>query len=317
MDTELVAACEMLDEEYPPLESVSVHDYNSYAFGRIGSNHVVIACLPMGRYGIASAAGVAKDMLRSFESIKIRLMVGIGGGAPSSKNDIRLGDIVVGCPVGKECGVVPYNFGKAIQNQEFERTGSLSSPPKTLLTALRQLSTLHTRRGSQLAGCIQGMIAKNKRLEEKYQYPGEPHDRLYGSDYVHQDGDSGCEFSCGTTSPPLVQRPQREPGLNEPVVHYGLIASADQLMKNAKARDHLTEKYDIMCFEMEAAGLMNDFSCVVIRGICDYSDSHKNKLWQGYAAAAAAAYAKQLLGIIPGLQIASAKPAATEISEWT
>ena len=71
VDTEFVAACEMLDEEYPPLESVSVHDNNSYAFGRICDHHVVIACLPMGRYGIASAAGVAKDMLRSFESIKI------------------------------------------------------------------------------------------------------------------------------------------------------------------------------------------------------------------------------------------------------
>ena len=40
---------------------------------------------------------------------------------------------------------------------------------------------------------------------------------------------------------------------------------------------------------------MNHFPCLVIRGICDYSDSHKNKEWQGYAAMAAAAYAKDLL----------------------
>lgn len=46
---------------------------------------------------------------------------------------------------------------------------------------------------------------------------------------------------------------------------------------------------------MEAAGLMDNFPCLVIRGICDYADSHKNKRWQPYAAATAAAYAKDLL----------------------
>ncbi|KAL3444390.1 hypothetical protein BJX65DRAFT_310973 [Aspergillus insuetus] len=46
---------------------------------------------------------------------------------------------------------------------------------------------------------------------------------------------------------------------------------------------------------MEAAGLMNTYPCLVIRGICDYADSHKNKAWQGYAAATAAAFAKELL----------------------
>lgn len=49
---------------------------------------------------------------------------------------------------------------------------------------------------------------------------------------------------------------------------------------------------------MEAAGLMNAFPCVVIRGICDYADSHKNKVSQPYAAAAAAAYAKELLKVL-------------------
>jgi hypothetical protein len=52
---------------------------------------------------------------------------------------------------------------------------------------------------------------------------------------------------------------------------------------------------------MEAAGLMNDFPCLVIRGICDYADSHKNNTWQPYAAATAAAYAKEVLSVIPPL----------------
>jgi nucleoside phosphorylase len=49
---------------------------------------------------------------------------------------------------------------------------------------------------------------------------------------------------------------------------------------------------------MEAAGLMNDFPCLIIRGIADYADDHKNDLWQRYAAAMAAAYTKDLLRII-------------------
>ena len=55
-------------------------------------------------------------------------------------------------------------------------------------------------------------------------------------------------------------------------------------MKDAVTRDRRIKEHDALCFEMEAAGLMNDFPCVMIRGICDYSDSHKNDAWQGYAA---------------------------------
>jgi nucleoside phosphorylase len=66
-------------------------------------------------------------------------------------------------------------------------------------------------------------------------------------------------------------------------------------MKDALIRDSLAVEKNILCFEMEAAGLMNRFPCLVIRGICDYADSHKNKDWQGYAAMAAAAYANALL----------------------
>jgi hypothetical protein len=37
------------------------------------------------------------------------------------------------------------------------------------------------------------------------------------------------------------------------------------------------------------------FPCLIIRGVCDYSDSHKHEKWQGYIAMAAAAYTKDLL----------------------
>ena len=154
VQTELVAACKLLNEEHPLLSTNSSHDNNAYTLGRIDDHHIVIACLPKERYGIASAASVAKDMLRSFESIRIGLIVGIGEGAPSGKHDIRLGDIVVGCPNKKEGGVVPYNFGKAVQDLEFKRTGSLNSPPTVLLTALTKLSTDHKRKGSHITESV-------------------------------------------------------------------------------------------------------------------------------------------------------------------
>ena len=314
VETEFVAACELLDEEHPLLPTESSHDNNAYTLGRIGDHHIVIACLPQGRYGIASAASVAKDMLRSFESIRFGLMVGIGGGAPSDKHDIRLGDIVVGCPVKKEGGIIPYNFGKAVQDQEFERTGLLNSPPTVLLTALTKLRAGHERKGNHIAESVRSIITKNTRLREKYQHPGVEHDRLYMSSYTHPRADKKCEIDCDTLPSQRRSRPSRELP-DEPIVHYGLIASADRLMKDAIARDRLIEEHNILCFEMEAAGLMNDFPCVVIRGICDYSDSHKNDVWQGYAAVTAASYAKELLDVIPKFQVASTQTATAGMGE--
>ncbi|KZL84321.1 pfs domain-containing protein, partial [Colletotrichum incanum] len=73
--------------------------------GKIGSHKVVVAGLPDGEYGTTSAAVVARDMLYSFPNVRIGLMVGIGGGAPGEKHDIRLGDVVVSSPGGGKGGV--------------------------------------------------------------------------------------------------------------------------------------------------------------------------------------------------------------------
>jgi nucleoside phosphorylase len=91
-----------------------------------------------------------------------------------------------------------------------------------------------------------------------------------------------------------VQRRARRP-TDQPEVHYGLIASGNRVLKDAVARDCWAKEHGILCFEMEAAGVMNTLPCLVIRGICDYADSYKNKRWQNYAAATAASYAKLLL----------------------
>jgi nucleoside phosphorylase len=298
VQTEYVVACEFLDEEYPTPAASPLRDDNTYTFGRIGHHNVVIACLPRGKYGLTSAASVARDMLRSFTSIRFGLLVGIGGGAPSPKHDIRLGDVVVSSPIDKMGGVIHYEFGKTIQNQKFERTGALNAPPMTLLTALNAIGALHERKGHRIAESVNRMLERNQRLRKKYQRPELGTDRLYKSNFVHPDRDQACDKVCSAETVQLIQRNKRAVDEDDPVVHYGLIASADRLMKDAQVRDTLARDEEVLCFEMEAAGLLDHFPCVVIRGICDYSDTHKNDLWHGYAAATAAAYAKELLEVI-------------------
>ncbi|QLI67824.1 Ankyrin-1 [Metarhizium brunneum] len=280
LSTEYVAAQAFLDETHRGPRFVSPYDHNHYTLGRMGNHHIVIAVLPSGEYGIASAAVVAKDMLHSFPNIKIGLMVGIGGGAPSQKHDIRLGDVVVSDPRDGIGGVFQYDFGKILQDQmkdvEFRTTGFLNQPPIVLRTA------------------------KIPRLQQEYKRPDPCSDRLYRCEFTHPvSGGLSCTAACGNDPSKLISRPERTRDRDTPNIHYGLIASANQLMKNAQVRDRLALKKNILCFEMEAAGLMSSFPCLIIRGICDYSDSHKNEEWQGYAAMAAAAYAKDLLSQIP------------------
>ncbi|KAJ5118862.1 hypothetical protein N7448_010567 [Penicillium atrosanguineum] len=66
---------------------------------------------------------------------------------------------------------------------------------------------------------------------------------------------------------------------------------------------------------MELAGLMNHFPGLVIRGICDYADSHKSKEWQPYAALVAAAYAKELLLMVPDDQVHSTPTARLTLAD--
>jgi nucleoside phosphorylase len=304
--TEYVAAQTFLDKEHGQPERLSPNDHNDYTLGEIGGHKVVIAVLPDGEYGISSAASVARDMLHSFPNIRIGLMVGIGGGAPSRKHDIRLGDIVVSASRDGKGGVLQYDFGKLVQGQKFYLTGYLNQPPIILRTAVSGLRAQYKRKGHKLEDAISTVLEKNKRIRLEYKRPNPDTDRLYQSQVVHPlDGEAICTETCDKTK--VVSRHDRSTDEDSPTVHYGVIASANQAMKDASIRDKLATENVILCFEMEAAGLINHFPCIVIRGICDYSDSHKNKEWQGYAAMTAAAYTKDLLYRIIPQQVASEK----------
>ncbi|KAK6536091.1 hypothetical protein TWF281_000337 [Arthrobotrys megalospora] len=299
VQTEYVAARCFLDEEHGKPECLHINDNNHYTVGKIGGHNVVIAVLPNGEYGISSATAVVKDMLHSFPNIRIGLMVGTGGGAPSPRHDIRLGDIVVSSPRNGKGGVFQYDFGKTHQDRKFEYTAYLNQPPPILRTALTGLASRYEADGHELENAIDDILKNKPRLRKKYKRPGPGCDRLYRPEVIHPSGVEGC-ITCGDDPSKLMARGERTEEDDNPAVHYGLIASGNQLMKDAEIRNILATEADVLCFEMEAAGLMNQFPCLVIRGICDYADSHKNKEWQGYAAMAAAAYAKDLLSeIVP------------------
>ncbi|CAH0045316.1 unnamed protein product [Clonostachys solani] len=288
--TEYIAAQGFLDEKHEPLESLP-NDTNDYAFGRVGKHNVVIAVLPKGQYGIANAASVANNMVRSFPHLRIGLMVGIGGGVPSERHDVRLGDVVVSTVTGSHGAVFQYDYGKTIQGQEFQAASFLNQPPALLQTAVSGLGAQHVIEGSRLHEYVEEVLSKNHRLRTRFQQPDLATDRLYLSTVIHDDA---C---CADINDPskIVGRLPRTEREDDPMVHYGLIASANQVMKDAIMRDKLSRKKDVLCFEMEAAGLMNHFPCLIIRGICDYCDTHKNDKWQGYAAMTAAAYTWDLL----------------------
>jgi nucleoside phosphorylase len=236
------------------------------------------------------------DMLQTFPNIQIGLRVGIGGGAPSPENDIRLGDIVVSIPSNGESGVVAYDIGKSIQGQSFQRTLSLNQPPRNLLGALTSLRTQYMIEGHRLEEAIGEVLAKTPRLRKEFARPEPESDLLYRSQVIHSEGDgSGCDITCGRDSNSLVFRAPRSEDEDDPVIHYGLIASVNTTMRDALIRDRLAKEMRILGFDKQATGLMNHFPCLMIQGICNYSDSHRNERWQGYAAMVAAAYAKDLL----------------------
>jgi nucleoside phosphorylase len=300
MGVELAPVEAMLDEMHQSLPTN--RDQNCYTLGRIAAHNVVIAV--MSEIGNNNAAIVATQLLNDFRSIRFGLLVGIGGGIPDDEDDIRLGDVVVSKPTATFGGVVQFDKGKIHSNGQFERTGTLKKPPAVLMANVFKLEAQHRRIGNQISKYLSEMLERFPYMEEEYGYPGTEQDQLFEASYNHE-GAKSCQL-CDRKK--VVKRALRKN--TTPRIHYGTIGSANEVIKDSKTRDKLGRDLGILCVEMEAAGLMDDFSCLVIRGICDYADSHKNKRWQPYAAATAAAYAKELLSIVPAEEIVATAKAA-------
>jgi nucleoside phosphorylase len=292
---EYVAAQAFLEELHERPEYENPNDSNDYTLGRIGKHNVVIAINADGERGISPTARVARDIMCSFPSVKIGLLVGIGSGVPSQRHDIRLGDIVVSTPSKEHSGVIQYDMGKQHAHEDIGSASFMNITPPVLRAAMYGLRAQYDLYGHRLEEDVNSVLEKRPRLRKTYGRPDASTDRLYVSAVVHPKTEENCAVACGSDPSVLVRRCERTEDEENPAIHYGLIASSNSVIKDASLRDRLAAERDILCFEMEAAGIVNQFPCLVIRGICDYADSHKSKEWQGYAAMTAAAYTKDLL----------------------
>jgi nucleoside phosphorylase len=321
---EASAVSTLFDEqwEYDQTYGRAPGDLNVYSTGLIGHHSVVLVHMPnMGKVAAATAAACLRA---SFQGIKLALVVGICGGAPSGNQpseDILLGDVVI------SEGLVQYDLGRQFPNNTFVRKDTprdnLPRPGPEIRAALAKLKAkLQTERGRNWLHNKTSEYVRVLRQElgDMVTYPGATEDRLFESSYRHKHrrplecaicvtGDGVCDVAIGMSCKQLkcdehelvprarVSQPYK------PIVHFGLIASGDTVMKSGEDRDEIAARDGIIAFEMEGAGVWEPCPSLVIKGVCDYADSHKSKRWQGYAAATAAAVVKVFLeSWITGIQ---------------
>jgi nucleoside phosphorylase len=267
-----------------------------------------------------NASGVAASLRSSFTSIKLALIVGICGGAPfgiDNKNEIYLGDLII------STALIQYDFGRQYP-EVFERKDTLEHtlgrPSQKIRTSLAKLTTYHYRQKLQDDIVAHLKVVQRKMPEAKH--PGFKTDRLSEPSYLHKHYESvtgraydicnsgnnqicpaALKMNCdklGCDKARLVVRSRptdggESSGGHKPTVHFGKMGSADTVMKSGEDRDRIVKADRVIAFEMEGAGVCDHFPSTVIKGVCDYADSHKNKEWQDYAAAVAAAGMKAFL----------------------
>lgn len=271
--------------------------------------------------GKAAASSVAASLQSSFPYIRVGFLVGICGGVPfpgCGKQEIILGDVII------STHIVQSDFGRLYPHTFVRKNlpqDNLGRPSPEIGGFLSKLQGQAAQTG------VKDSMRAGLTLSE---YPGTSKDKLFEAGYNHKHAapttctvcaqcthpqDDVCaealNSSCadlGWDSSRVVSRARIQTMNMEgysassycPAIHFGGLASGDQVIKSAFYRDHIARQEDVIGFEMEGAGLWDTIPTIVVKGVCDYADSHKGKDWQIYAAATAAACAKGMLKIWRG-----------------
>ncbi|KAG7425434.1 Gamma-glutamylputrescine oxidoreductase [Fusarium oxysporum f. sp. raphani] len=268
-------------------------DPNSHSTGCIGHHNVVLAY--MTEAGNANGATVATNCRVSFPHVKLAIVVGICGVIPftpgprDAHHEIILGDFIV------SQSVVQYDLGRQYPGSlEYKDTNeeALGRPNPEIRSLLSKLKDPRARRAFE-SDMRRFLSLLQEDLELAAHYPEPGTDRLYEATYRHVDKDMPCD-KCGCNGK-LVPRERLEREVPDPRVHFGRITSGDTVMKSGEERDAIARKLGVIAFEMESAGVWDSLPCLVVKGACDYADSHKAKATQNYAAATAAACTKAIL----------------------
>ncbi|UKZ63245.1 uncharacterized protein TrAtP1_004474 [Trichoderma atroviride] len=299
-------------------------DINCYRTGRIGKHNIIL--LQLRQMGKAHAAAAAAGLRSSFTRLRLAFLVGGCAAVPQSENaNIVLGDIII------STGIVQYDFGRKFPDKFIRKnTGrdNLVKPCKEVGNILTTLQTpdITNKLTERLATLLIDLQknAHNKGYGSRYGYPGVHEDKLYKSSYHHKHRDMGCptcimaddstcdearitnceDLGCGVAG--LVAGRQRleeklqscrndDMAYQNPDIFFGLVGSGDSVMKSGCDRDRLAEEEGVIAFEMEAAGFWEDVPTLVVKGVFDYGDSHKNKLWHHFSSATAACAARAII----------------------
>ncbi|RAH49524.1 purine and uridine phosphorylase [Aspergillus brunneoviolaceus CBS 621.78] len=323
----------VLDETYeaPNDENLCAKppdDPNFYTLGRIGPQPVVLVQLPgLGTLNATIGSGYLR---RQFPKVRLALVVGICGAIPRLPDgtDVFLGDVLISEGVPRQADAVsdelvrrpfPKFMDTGFLDQEAKRSlGPNDFSPQTLNPA-RDLPPVQ----QTLARYLQA--AQRSSGEPKYHYPGADRDRLFPARYRHRHPDSMpcdlCSRSSRTDGPGCIDTVhlscedldcERWGGESKirwrsdvipsgtvprPRIFCGDVGCTDLVMRSGEDRDRFAAEQAVIGFEMEGAGveLYLPSSVVVVKGVCDYADSHKEKRWQPYAALSAACCVKALL----------------------
>ncbi|KAH8688177.1 nucleoside phosphorylase domain-containing protein [Ilyonectria robusta] len=278
------------DDENGPCYDKAPDDPNAYSTGSIGRHNVVLAYMP--GMGKASSAAVAANCRASFPNVKLALVVGICGAVPfipGSNIEVVLGDVII------SSGIIEYDLGRQLPERFIRKSTLLESLGRPNIEIRALLAKLQGLRGQAV---LKRKMAKYlNQLQDvpalEAHYPGVAHDKLFHAAYRHISDGKSCE-ECGCNGGLMLRR-RFDQGVPQPAVHFGVMASGDTVMKSGKERDDIARRESVIGFEMEGAGVWDTFPCIVIKGACDYADSHKTKAWQRYAAATTAACTKAFL----------------------
>jgi nucleoside phosphorylase len=324
----------LIDEEYEKngfSYGKAVGDANTYTIGWLGHQHVVLAYMP--GMGMISAAAVAAGLRSSFERIKVAIVVGICGGVPvsASEEEILLGDVIISTSVIQiDFGRLDPNgfVRKTAVDDTLGRANPEIRSFVEKVTGRLGLEKLQDKTSTYAA-----QIGVKKGFS-KFAYPGPDNDKLYPPEHRHKHwkpsscsicyacqslDDHVCEEALKTSCEKLCcdksevvkrKRFQKAMGIGEhraqlhiteikeaqrAHIHVGRIACSSQVMRSGQHRDQIATREGVIGFEMESAGTWDYVPTVVIKSVCDYADSHKNKEWQEYSAATAAACTKAVL----------------------
>ena len=291
-------------------------DDNSYTVGEIGGKPVVL--IAPRNMGTTNTRDLARGLRISFPTISYAFVVGIAGGAPFlygkngwKESDIHLGDVIVSTQV------IEYDFGREHENGFRRRTDVESVLPRAPAEVTNFVNQFVRGKSMAFRRVLRKTMADLafcdgfETGEDGYhEHPGPGTDDVYGMGYRHKHRDlkkcakcsqctewyhGVCEEALAASCQELGCEPHHSNEVRNTKIHFGRYASGNALMKSGHRRDLLIQEDNVIGFEMEGAGAWEVFGTIVVKGVVDYADSHKNKKWRGYSTARAALCAAAMI----------------------